>query len=123
MSTKKAPEGAQVQEEYTSYRLESQIKERIKSATSVRPVRRKELVRLTKTDDRTVRLAIAVLRNNGERIVAAEKGGYYYAETEGQYRQWRKSIEARIINLNKMLKAMDRTTEGQVEFDVFRENG
>lgn len=107
MSTKKAPEGAQVQEEYTPYSLESQIKERIMRASPDNPVRRKELAELTQADDRTMRFALATLRNNGEVIIAAEKGGYYYAETEAQYHKFRQSITARIRSESEMLRAME----------------
>lgn len=76
-------------------------------AKSDNPVRRKELTRLTQADDRTVRLALETLRHNGEVIIAAEKGGYYYAETEAQYRKFRQSINARIRSQSEMLRAME----------------
>jgi len=114
----KAPEGAPNTNDYTPYSLECQIQSLIMNATSDKPIRRKDLIRTTQTDDRTVRLAIEVLRHNGERIIAHEKGGYYYAETEAQYRKWRSRITARIENMSNMLKAMDKTTKGQVKMDV-----
>lgn len=36
-----------------------------------------------------------------------KKGGYYYAENEKQYREWRESITARIRNMSRMLRKMD----------------
>lgn len=96
MSTKKAPEGAQVQEEYTPYSLESQIKELIKAN---KPTGLMELAQLTNTDYRTVKLAIAVLRGNGELIMTSDKGGYCYADTEEQYRQWQSGIGAKLERL------------------------
>lgn len=118
-SKEKAPEGVTNNtSDYTPYSLECQIQGLIMNATSDKPIRRKDLVRATQTDDRTVRLAIEILRHNGERIIAHEKGGYYYAETEAQYRAWRSSITTRIVNMSSMLKAMDKATKGQVKMDV-----
>lgn len=77
-------------------------------ASEKSPISRKTLARRIGTDDRTARLVIEVLRHNGECIVAHEKGGYYYAESEKQYRQWRNSIESRIKRMNDMLKEMDK---------------
>ena len=87
----------------------------IGAASEKSPISRKTLARRIGTDDRTARLVIEVLRHNGECIVAHEKGGYYYAESEKQYRQWRNSIESRIKRMNDMLKEMDK--RWQHDFD------
>lgn len=79
----------------------------IKAASEKNPVRRSTLARHLGVDDRTARLVVEVLRHNGERIVAHKKGGYYYAENEKQYREWRESITARIRNMSRMLRKMD----------------
>ena len=95
------------QENYNRQSLESQAITLIKSANEQNPVTRKKLARHLDVDDRTARLVIEVLRHNGERIIAHEKGGYFYAENEKQYRRWRDSITARIRNMNHMLQKMD----------------
>lgn len=114
---KKAPSqndiGAENQTNYTP--IISQVQELIQKAGSQNPATRSELARLTGVPDRQVRFAIEDLRNSGERIITSEKGGYYYAENEMQYRRWRVSISSRISKLSKMLKAMDERTEGQIE--------
>lgn len=98
----------QVQNNFTMKTLESQAMTLIGTASEKSPISRKTLARRIGTDDRTVRLVIEVLRHNGECIVAHERGGYYYAESEKQYRQWRNSIESRIKRMNDMLKEMDK---------------
>ena len=95
------------QEKYNRHALESQAMTLIKSASEKNPVTRKTLAIHLGVDDRTARLVIEVLRHNGERIIAHEKGGYFYAENEKQYRRWRNSITARIQNMNHMLRKMD----------------
>lgn len=98
----------QVQNNFTMKTIESQAMTLIGAASEKSPISRKTLARRIGTDDRTARLVIEVLRHNGECIVAHEKGGYYYAESEKQYRQWRNSIESRIKRMNDMLKEMDK---------------
>lgn len=95
------------QENYNRQSLESQAMTLIKSANEQNPVTRKKLARHLDVDDRTARLVVEVLRHNGERIIAHENGGYFYAENEKQYRRWRDSITARIRNMNHMLQKMD----------------
>lgn len=96
------------QENCITESLESKAMEIIKAGSEKRPVRRKYLSMKLGVSDRTARIVVEVLRHNGERIVAHEKGGYYYAETESQYRQWRQGITARIKSMSAMLKSMDR---------------
>jgi hypothetical protein len=97
----------QVQNNFTMKTLESQAMTLIKSASEQNPVTRKKLARHLDVDDRTARLVVEVLRHNGERIIAHEKGGYFYAENEKQYCRWWDSIIFRICNMNYMLQKMD----------------
>lgn len=119
---KNAPEGAA--ENNSAYSLpnfstiECRVQELIKKASSKRPIRRAELARIIGTDDRNVRKAIEELRHSGERILSGEKGGYYYAENEMQYRSWRGSITSRLASMSEMIKAMDARTEGQTEMEA-----
>lgn len=121
--TKKRPRatkntGVHSSHNYKRESLESQAITLIKAASEGNPIRRKTLAKRLGVDDRTARLVVEVLRHNGERIVAHEKGGYFYAENEKQYRKWRNSITARIQNMSRMLKSMDERTEGQEEINV-----
>lgn len=123
MEIKNAPEGArgmlQPHLDTNNFStLEVQVQELIKAANSERPIRRKELARKLNIEDRTVRRTIEQLRCKGERILSGEKGGYFYAENEGQYRGWRTSITSRIVSMNKMVRAMDGRTEGQIYMEV-----
>ena len=114
---KNTPEGANLDNKDFTI-LELQVQELIKTANSTRPIRRKELSRALDVDDRTIRKVIERLRCKGERILSGEKGGYYYAENEGQYIGWRTSITSRIVSMNKMVRAMDGRTEGQIYMEV-----
>lgn len=119
---KNAPEGAAqecaVKNLPNFSTTELKVQELIKQASSERPIRRAELARKVGVQDRIIRLAIEKLRHEGERILSGEKGGYYYAENEGQYRGWRNSILSRLTSMNKMIKAMDARTEGQTEMEA-----
>lgn len=123
---KNAPEGAKTIfddglatiPKYTP--LEEMVQELIRKASADRPIRRTELSRKTGIDDRTVRKTIEGLRRKGERILSGERGGYYYAENEGQYIGWRASITSRMVSMSAMLWAMDRHTDGQMEMEVAR---
>lgn len=110
----------QVQNNFTMKTLESQAMTLIGTASEKSPISRKTLARRIGTDDRTVRLVIEVLRHNGEFIVAHEKGGYYYAESEKKYRQWRDSIESRIKIMNDMLNDMLKEMNKRWRHDLDR---
>lgn len=121
--TKKRPRvtkntGVHSSQDYNKESLESQAITLIKSASEGNPIRRKTLAKRLGVDDRTARLVVEVLRHNGERIVAHEKGGYFYAENEKQYRKWRSGITARIQNMSRMLKSMDERTGGNQCIDA-----
>ena len=119
---KNAPEGAAqdcaVKNLPNFSTTELKVQELIKQASSERPIRRAELARKVGVQDRIVRLAIEKLRHEGERILSGEKGGYYYAENEHQYRMWRSSITSRLLSMSSMIWAMDAHTEGQTEMEV-----
>ena len=119
---KNAPEGAAQESAVKNLpnfsTIEYRVQELIKKASSKRPIRRAELARIIGTDDRNVRKAIEELRHSGERILSGEKGGYYYAENEMQYRSWRGSITSRLASMSEMIKAMDARTEGQTEMEA-----
>ena len=81
---------------------------------SDRPITRKEISLQLGLNERDTRRAIRELRLSGVRIVTAENGGYYIAKTEEEYMPFRRAMVSRVVEIMKVVNAMDRNLNGQV---------
>lgn len=78
------------------------------------PKTRKEISLQLGLNERDTRRAIRDLRLSGVRVVTAENGGYYIARTEEEYMPFRKAMVSRVVEIMKVVNAMDRNLNGQV---------
>ena len=81
---------------------------------SGKPVTRREIRQQTGYPDREIRQAVRDLRLSGVRVVTAANGGYYIARTEEEYMPFRKAMVSRVVEIMKVVNAMDRNLNGQV---------
>lgn len=88
---------------------------RLNDATKKQPVDRyEEAIRLG-VDERTVRGVIKVLRMEGHRVCSDSKGrGYWLAEGEDDYKNFRGEYIRRAKNILHTVHAMDESIEGQI---------
>lgn len=78
------------------------------------PITRREISLQLGLNERDTRRAIRELRLGGVRVVTAENGGYYIAKTEEEYMPFRKAMVSRVVEIMKVVNAMDRNLNGQV---------
>ncbi len=81
---------------------------------SGKPVTRREIRQQTGYPDREIRQAVRDLRLSGVRVVTAANGGYFIAKTEEEYMPFRKAMVSRVVEIMKVVNAMDRNLNGQV---------
>lgn len=80
------------------------------------PVTRERLMRATGMPDRRVRREIEALRKEGYRICSnSARAGYWLAKTEAEYKDFRRNYGSRLWEGIRTLRAMDGSTEGQME--------
>mgnify|MGYP002674126484 FL=1 len=77
-------------------------------------MKRREISLQLGLNERDVRHAIRELRLGGVRVVTAANGGYYIARTEEEYMPFRKAMVSRVVEIMKVVNAMDRNLNGQV---------
>lgn len=77
-------------------------------------MKRREISLQLGLNERDVRHAIRELRLGGVRVVTAENGGYYIAKNEEEYMPFRKAMVSRVVEIMKVVNAMDRNLNGQV---------
>lgn len=101
--------------------LESAIFDRLINTSKWDPATRRELVFLTKADDRTVRDCILSIRKKGGRVCSnSGRYGYWLAKSDADYREFRKEYVSRIRSLAETLRAMDGIAEGQISWGEAR---
>lgn len=83
---------------------------------STKPITRKEIRLRTGYNDRDIRQAVRDLRLKGMRIVTADNGGYYLAESEAEYLPFRNAMMSRVVKILEVVGAMDRNLNGQVRW-------
>ena len=102
--------------EYTT--AKNNIKYLVEMGTRDKPVTREHLEVATGMTDRTNRAIIEDLRKEGVRICStAQKGGYWIARTEKEYKAFRKEYLSGAYKRLETVKKMDNITEGQVEME------
>ena len=101
--------------------LEALIYDRLERATKWDPATRRELVFLTKKDDRTVRDMIKAIRKKGGRVCSlSTRYGYWVAKSDEEYKDFRKEYTSRICDLAETLRAMDGSVGGQLTWEELR---
>ena len=94
------------------------IKYLVEMGTRDKPVLREHLQTATGYTDRQNRAIIEDLRKDGMRICStAQKGGYWIARTEREYKAFRTEYLSGATKRFKTVEAMDMATEGQVEME------
>lgn len=89
-----------------------------RAASPEEPITRQQLCRLTKKPDREVRDVITQLRRKGARIASSSgKAGYWFCQSESEYKAVRAEIIARALSCFEVVRAMDAATEGQMEME------
>lgn len=78
------------------------------------PITRQEIRLLTGYNDRDIRQGIRDLRLQGMRIVTADNGGYFIAESEKDYLPFRNAMVSRVVKIMEVVNAMDKNLNGQV---------
>lgn len=87
----------------------------LKSASKDHPMDRRHIAEVTQVPERSIRLIINNLRNEGIRVVSdSESGGYWIAKNENEYKRFRAEYISRATKIFDTVKAMDGATEGQI---------
>jgi biotin operon repressor len=92
----------------------AEIQKALLAILSKSPTTRQEIRLLTGYNDRDIRQAIRDLRLQGMRIVTADNGGYFIAESEEGYLPFRNAMVSRVVKIMQVVNAMDRNLNGQV---------
>ena len=99
-------------------RIEKEVLEAIKEASKEHPLTRQKLKEIVGAKDSHARDYIGRLRDKGYRIVgSAGTKGYYIAESESEYKEFRKEYHAKAMTYLRRIKAMDNFVERQVRMD------
>ncbi len=94
--------------------IEKAVLETLQERSKENPLTRTELRQITKTKDRTSRTLIENLRSQGFRVCSsANAKGYWMAESEEDYKAFRREYGSKSSTIQKNIKAMDAYTEGQ----------
>lgn len=111
-------------DKWVSYRptdltpLEAVIYNRLEQGSRWDPVTRRDLVFLTKKNDRAVRDMIASIRQKGGWVCGLSGWyGYWIAKNADDLKALRKEYISRINSLSKVLRAMDSVVGGQLSWD------
>ena len=95
------------------------VLEALKSASKDHPLTRSELKDITKLPDNASRDIIGALRDDGYRVVgSAGHKGYWLARTDEEYTAFRTEYYAKGMTYIRRVKAMDRYTDGQEQWEV-----
>lgn len=83
--------------------------------TKEQPMDRFKEARRHGINERMIRQIVEDLRREGWRICSDSRGkGYWIAECEKDYLQFRSEYTSRAIRILETVKAMDKATEGQL---------
>ena len=75
---------------------------------------RKDLCSMLNENERTIRLAIEVLRREGYAILISGKGGYFLAENKNELDEYTHYMRSRLINEYKTFKIVSRATKNKL---------
>ena len=92
------------------------IRDELHDILGDKPITRREIRNRTRYHDRDIRQAIRDLRLAGVRVVTASNGGYFIAKTEEDYIPFRNAMVSRVVEIMKVVNAMDRNINGQVRW-------
>ena len=99
--------------------IDMKLYEMLLEATPARPICRYEVQLKTGMPERTFRLEIEKMRNQGIRVVSsAHSKGYWIAKNNEEYLQFRKEQVSRISKIAKMIRMMDANIDGQIDFKL-----
>jgi len=95
--------------------IKTALHNRLKTTTKNTPMNRYAEARILGVSERTIRLLITALREEGVRVCSDSSGrGYWIAEGEEDYKRFRAEYVSRASNIFKTVVAMDNATEGQI---------
>lgn len=88
----------------------------VKEGTKEKPVSRFYLTLQTGMSDRKIRDTVGMLRDRRIRVCGtSNETGYWIAQTEAEYREFRRNYISKALTIIKRVKAMDGWMDGQME--------
>lgn len=92
------------------------IFEMLCEASRIKPVSKLSMMAATGKSERAVRHCIENMREQGIRAVGtSDKAGYYIAENEKEYRQFRRNYMSKATTIFRRVRAMDAADPDQLD--------